>query len=286
MGQRGRGCRWCRCSPRQPNEPPRRDPPATDQKPDESEPQPILPSLDGGSIEARWTTTLRTVHLVEGFLVVPAEARKAYPPRAAKAGAWEVLRGKWFDTGDDPWVWLDRERNLLCGPDLADRLAWCEAGEKLCIVWATEAIVFRSAGIDEQAQSEEARLVDREALAELRGEPGESYRQSLAAILRDAPEGLTFRELATALCERQRHSVHRGTIRAVLYAGGFVCRGRRWFVLAEGATAQRRGRRTLALTLIENPSSAPEGSSECIGELAKAITRRLEELMGELNARH
>jgi hypothetical protein len=242
-----------------------------------------IPLPEGGVVEARWTVTLRTVHLVEGFLSVPADARQAYPPRARQAGEWEVLSGRWFETGDRLWVWLDRGRDLLCGPDLADRLQWLEAGERLGILWAAEGLVFRSLGVDEEVQREETRLVDRDALAELRGELGESYRRSLVAILRAAPEGLTFRDLVTALRERQKHVIHQGTIRAVLYAGEFVCRERRWFVLEEGANAGRRWRRTVTRTLIPNWPSDPNGSSESLGELAKAIMSRLQELIAEWN---
>jgi len=49
---------------------------------------------------------LRTINLIEGYLTVPKVSRAAYPPRAGVGQAWDVIRGKWFDTGDDLWIWL------------------------------------------------------------------------------------------------------------------------------------------------------------------------------------
>ena len=88
-----------------------------------------------GPVVTHWTLALRTVHLLEGFLPVPAEARAAYPPHPPGAGRWEAVRGKWFDTDKALWLWLDRENDRLCGPDLAEELAWCEAGQRLRITW-------------------------------------------------------------------------------------------------------------------------------------------------------
>jgi hypothetical protein len=182
-------------------------------------PAELTTTLAGAS--TRWTTALRTVNLLEGFLPVPASALAAYPPAPRGGGRWEVLRGQWFETGEPFWVWLDRESDLLCGPDLAERLAWREAGERFEITWAAECLVIRPAGVDSEVQREETRLADAETLAALRGGLGESYRQSVAAVLADQPNGLSFRELLAAVRARQGHDVHRGTLRAVLYAGGF-----------------------------------------------------------------
>jgi hypothetical protein len=252
------------------------------------EPAPLQADLvpippERGTIEARWTTVLRTVHLVEGFIPVPAHVRSAYPPRAKQAGDWEVQRGKWFDTGDELWVWLDRQRDLLCGPDLADRLAWCEAGERLGVLWTTEVLVFRCLGVDEQVRREETRLADRDALAELRGGLGESYHRSLMAILQQAPEGLTFRELVSALCERQQHEVHRGTVRAILHAGGFVCCGNRWLLPGRVGEGVRRLRRALAATLNvpgeEAAQTGDGGGVQQTWQLAKAVKARLQQIL-------
>jgi hypothetical protein len=175
-----------------------------------------LPRLVPSSVPARtgalayWVETLRTIHLTQGFLPVPAAARNAAPPRARDAGTWEALPGTWFETGASLWFWLDRDGERLCGPDLADALMWCEAGQKLRVDWNTDGVVFRIIGEDAEVQQEEIRLVDLEALAALRGGLGESYRRSLFALLSAAPQGLTFRVTVEAMRARQGHAIHRG----------------------------------------------------------------------------
>src|SRR5216683_5906906 len=56
--------------------------------------------------QVSWTYPLRTVHLLEGFLPVPATARSAYPPRGVGEGDREVLRGLWYDDDERLWLWL------------------------------------------------------------------------------------------------------------------------------------------------------------------------------------
>jgi hypothetical protein len=241
---------------------------------------------EASAVETRWTATLRTVHLVEGFIPVPAPQRCAYPPRAKQSGDWEVLRGEWFETGDELWVWLDRQRDLLCGPDLAGRLAWCEAGDQIDVLWTAEVLVFRSLGVDEEVRREESRLADREALAELRGGLGESYHRSLTAILSGAPDGLGFRDLVTALCARQRHEVHRGTVRAILHAGGFVYRAGRWFGAVNPAEGMRRLRRTM-VAAPEDSRGATDDTDRVagiysLGDVAKAVKIGLRRVVGRL----
>ena len=201
-------------------------------------------------IVASWSVTLRTTNLIEGYLTVPKVSRGAYPPRAGGGQTWDVIRGKWFDTGDDLWIWLDRDHDRLCGPDLADKVAWCEAGERLHIAWAQGIIILRPRGVDADVQAEETRLVDTEALAALRGGLGESYRQSLQAILIDAPGGLAFIDLVTRIRERQKHQVHRGTVRALLSAGGFVQRDSRWFAAPDPTDGARSLRKALVQSLV------------------------------------
>jgi len=58
--------------------------------------------------------------------------------------------------------------------------------------------------------------VDPQALKAQRGGVGESYRQSLQAILSEKPDGLTFAQVVHALSERQGHDVPRNTVRAIL----------------------------------------------------------------------
>jgi hypothetical protein len=228
----------------------------------------------------RWTTALRTVNLLEGFLPVPAAARAAYPPTPRGAGRWEVLRGQWFETGESFWVWLDRERNLICGPELAERLAWREAGELFEIIWAEEGLVFRPAGVDAEVQREETRLADRETLASLRGGVGESYRQSITAALVGQPTGLTFGELLSAVRQRQGHEVHRGTLRAVLYAGGFVYEGGRWRVGSDEATGRRQLREAIVRS-VGDPHEAKPAASRLV-EVATTVAERCRALRLDL----
>ena len=72
-------------------------------------------------------------------------------------------------------------------------LEWLEAGDRMRIQWTAEVVALRLAGHDKEVQREEERLVDPQALKALRGGAGESYRQSLQALLSEQPEGLTFR---------------------------------------------------------------------------------------------
>ena len=229
---------------------------------------------------ARWIAVLRTVNLVEGFLSVPASARAAYPAPTRDASRWEVVRGRWFETGESLWVWLDRERNLLCGPDLVERLAWREAGERFEIVWSPESLVLRPDRIDAEAQREETRLADADNLASLRGGLGESYRTSIAAILSEAPKGLTCREIVEAVSLRQGHQVHGGTIRTILHAGGFVYRDGRWFTGDEAGRGPGILREAIVVAICEKPSIKPasQSSRERLRGLANSILGRLKEV--------
>jgi len=237
-------------------------------------------------IAASWTATLRTVNLVAGFIAVPAAARGAYPPRAVGAGTWDVVRGKWFDTNEDLWVWLDRDHDRLCGPELADKVAWYDAGQRMRVEWAQDLIILRLLEVDAEVQREEARLVDAEALATLRGGLGESYRRSLQAILGDAPDGLTFAELVARIRERQGHQVHRGTVRALLSTAGFVQRDGRWYAAPDVAEGARRLRSALTQTLVGRKTA--DASQEAAQPLdlsttVRAIHDRLRELTDALH---
>lgn len=247
--------------------------------------------LDGvaGASSAAWTTLLRTINLIEGFLSVPVAARAAYPVRATGEGDHTALPGLWHTTGDGIWLWLDRAGDRLFGPPLAEHLAWCEAGDLLRVDWAPDAIVLRVVGHDDEIQREEARLVDLEELAALRGGLGESYRQSLQAILLAAPDGLPFADVVAVLRERQGHAIHRGTIRAVLASGGFVHRQGRWFAAANDAAGGRQLRAVLVDAMVANDdqttaSNAPGSEPERLRARAQAIRTRLLEMMRELTA--
>lgn len=236
----------------------------------------LIPSGDGGASDAStsWTVILRTINVIEGFLPAPTRVRWIYPARPAGSGQLVALRGKWFNTGDDLWVWLDRTDNRLYGPDLADQLAWCSAGERIQVDWAADVLVLRTAGIDAQVQEEEVRLVDPEALRELRGGLGETYRESLLAILKTAPDGLTFPEVVSAVRDRQLHAAHRGTIRAVLSAGGFIHRGERWFLASDAKDSARYLRLAIGETYLPH-DAAPDDPNEII----RAIRARLHEIV-------
>ncbi len=235
--------------------------------------------------QATWPVKLRTINLLEGFLHVPSSARGVYPPPAPGESNMVVLRGIWFEDSAHCWLWLDREKHRLYGPDLAEKLAWLEAGDIVRVVWAPDIIVIRIAGHDEEVQGEESRLVDLEELAAMRGGLGESYRRSLQAILQEAPEGLIFAEIVKALRERQQHEIHRGTIRALLYSGGFVRKDHRWFPASDTRAAARQLRAALLETLVQGEqaeSTQPLSSSDHQRTRIRAIHKRLAEIVNVL----
>ena len=257
--------------------------------------QEIHPRLDNspvaqsGGVMANplsWPFSLRTIHLLEGFLPVPAAARSAYPPRGVGEGDREVLRGLWYDSDERLWLWLDRKQDRLYGPDLAQKLEWLEAGDLLRVQWTSDVVVLRFAGHDDEVQREEERLVDPQALKALRGGAGESYRQSLQAILSERSEGLTFVQVVQALRERQGHDVPRNTVRAILYAGGFLHRDRRWFAAPQSEHGGRKLRAALVDALVVNRQSdratTPMSQTERRWKQAQAIRIRLAELVNVL----
>ena len=229
-----------------------------------------------------WTFPLRTIHLLEGFLPVPAVARSAYPPRGVGEGDREVLRGLWYDSDEHLWLWLDRSHDRLYGPDLVQKLEWLEAGDLLRVQWTPEIVALRLAGHDDEVQREEERLVDPQALKALRGGVGESYRQSLQAILSEKADGLTFAQVVQALRERQGHDVSRNTVRAILYAGGFLHQNNCWFAAPKSEQGARKLRAALAETLVANEEPEPVAISmtrlEQQRKQVRAIGTRLAEL--------
>ena len=248
---------------------------------------PIPQSREAMANRVSWTFLLLTIHLLEGFLPVPATARSAYPPREAGEGDREVLRGLWYDSDDRLWLWLDRNQDRLYGPDLARKLEWLEAGDLLRVQWTPEVIILRRAGHNNEVHREEERLVDPQALKALRGGLGESYRQSLQAILSEKLEGLTFAQAVQALRERQGHDVPRNTVRAVLYAGGFLHRDGRWFAASQSEYGERKLRAALAETLAATEESeqtlaagsGPVTDAERRYRRLQAIRTRLGELL-------
>ena len=176
---------------------------------------------------------------MKGLLHVPAAARGAYPPRASGEGEKVILPAMWFENVTRFWLWLDRSKDQFYGADLLRRLEWLSAGTLLRIEWAPDIIVIRQVGHDEEVEREEAHLADLEALVELRGGLGESYRQSLQTLLAATPNGMTLTEVVAGLRERQGHDVHRGTVRALLYNGGFIQRDHHWFAAIDPAAGAR-----------------------------------------------
>ncbi len=229
-----------------------------------------------------WTYPLRTIHLLEGFLPVPPKVRSAYPPRAIGEGDREVLRGRWYNEDEPLWLWLDRIQDRLYGPDLAHKLAWLEAGDVLHGQWTTDIVILRISGHDDEVQLEECRLVDPQALKALRGGIGESYRQSIQAILSEQTEGLTFAQVVRALRERQGHDVHRGTIRTLLYAGGFVQRGGRWFAAPQSEVGARKLRSALVETLMSDEGGGEDGDEITEDERRLKRVRAIRGRLGEL----
>lgn len=233
-----------------------------------------------------WTQPLRTMHLLEGSIPVPLPARSAYPPRAKGEGDKQVLRGLWFDSDEQMWLWLDRTHDRLYGPDLAHQLEWLEAGDLLRIDWLPDSIVLRRAGHDDEILREEMRLVDPVELRALRGGLGESYRQSLQTILSAAPDGLTFAQVVVALRERQGHDVHRGTVRTLLYASGFRYQNGRWFAISQDKDGARRLRSALieSLETKEQPGQMSKltTSANRLSERVHTIRVQLAELVKQI----
>lgn len=253
--------------------------PATAPETDESQ---VVLRGEGTINRASWAVRLRTVNLLEGFLHIPAVVRGTYPPPVPGEEQKSVLRGMWHEDGTRFWLWLDRTKNYLYGPALADRLMWLDAGAVLRIEWAPDVVLIQKVGQDEAARDEEARLVDLEALATVRGGLGENYRRSLQAILAAAPEGLTFAEVVLTLRQRQQHEVHRGTIHAILHSGGFVQKDRRWFAAPDSEAGARQLRAAFVETLLPAEQEKPASllsSAEYVRTRVKAIHARLSEIV-------
>jgi hypothetical protein len=269
-----------RSIPQRPDTPGQETPPRIDNSP-------IPQSREAMANRVSWTFPLRTIHLLEGFLPVPAAARSAYPPRGVGEGDREAYRGLWYDNDERLWLWLDRNQDRLYGPDLAQKLEWLEAGDLLRVQWAPDVVILRLAGHDDEVQREEERLVDPQALKALRGGVGESYRQSLQAILSEKSEGLTFTQVVQALRERQGHDVPRNTVRAILYAGAFLHQNSRWFAAPQSEQGARKLRAALVETLVstEEAEQMQTSETELITDAVRqhrklhAIRVRLAELM-------
>lgn len=243
---------------------------------------PLIPGKAVIATTESWTYPLRTIHLLEGFVPVPPPVRSAYPPRAVGEGDREVLRGLWYNDGESLWLWLDRVQDRLYGPELAQKLAWLEAGDVLQGQWTPEVVVLRITGHDEEVQREESRLVDPQVLKALRGGIGETYRQSMQAILSEDVEGLTFAQVVRVLRERQGHDVHRGTVRTLLYAGGFVQQSGRWFAAPQSEVGARKLRAALVESLVTEEGGGDHGEESTEDERQFKRVRAIRGRLGEL----
>jgi hypothetical protein len=244
--------------------------------------------LFGGSAtktQVTWTTTLLSVHLIEGFLPIPKAVRGIYPPVTPGEEQTSVLKGLWHDDATELWIWLDRLHHRLYGPDLLDKIGFLSAGIKLRIEWHAEQIVLREVGHDQEVQQQETRLVDMEELKRLRGGIGEGYRQAIQALLLAAPEGLTCKEIVIAIRERHNHTASRGTIRATLASGGFIQHAQRWFAATSTTLGAKKLKEALLEALVEQVEECvptPISQQEYVRTRARAIHHRLQEITSSL----
>jgi SOS-response transcriptional repressor LexA len=176
----------------------------------------------------RWIQTLRTIHLHFAYLPVPTGARFRYPRFVGRTGPLAIPTVI-HETGQEGFVWLDREHHQFFGDFLRAAIEWDEAGRRLHLRWSPEAVIITHGELDNEVHEEERRFLDPEDLYDLRLGKGESYRQSLAQILREQVAGMPFRSLYEALTARLGHRPSRASIRAVLSASPeFAMRGNSW----------------------------------------------------------
>jgi hypothetical protein len=223
-----------------------------------------------------WTQVLRTIHLHWLYLPVPTAARFRYPRFVGGAGN-VVVHCVIHDSGREGLIWLDRASHRFFGDLLRETLEWEDAGRKLLLHWRPEAVIVRRGEIDQAVHEEECRHLDPQALLELRLGRGESYRQSLASILRSCGDGLTFRSLCDELDSRQGHRPSRATIRAVLcQAPDFVLKHGRW-QWRDVPDPARVFRRRMVLSTV----AGAKGTAPNLAVLANAIGQAVEELVPE-----
>ena len=195
----------------------------------------------------RWTHILRTIHLYSGYLPVPTGARFRYPRFVGRKSPL-AIPAITHETGQEGFIWLDQEHHRFFGDFLRTTIEWDEAGRKLHIRWSVEAIIITHGELDPDVFEEERRFLDPESLHNLRLGKGESYRQSLAQLLREQATGMPFRALYETLTARVGHRPSRATIRAVLSASPeFELHDNswKWRPVPEAA---RRLRRTIVLS--------------------------------------
>ncbi len=215
---------------------------------------------------SRWKVILRTLHLNEGYIPVPPQARVLYP-RDQKLQNVFMFSGIWFADASEITVWLDTTHHHLYGPDLTDQLAFLEAGTILEISWSNAGFTFNLAGQDPATFEEEARLIDLTELAQMRSTLLESYRSSLRILLASSPQGETFPDLYLALCQRQQHRPNRSTVRVILSSSpefSFNKQEKKWKLLSnvsEEAGASTLRKVAVAAQQINNKNNHQSGDA-------------------------
>lgn len=230
---------------------------------------PIVERLPDSTVS--WTHVLRTVHLLGNYVPVPLGARFRYPRLVGRSGPLAIST-LFHDLGQEGFLWLDRDHNRFFGEFLAEMVQWEEAGRKLLIDWKPEGVVIRLGEVDCEVQEKESRQLDPEALRELRLGRGESYRQSLMAILKETESGLSFRDLYERLALRQDRKASRGSIRAVLsQSPEFVCQNSLWTWRAVETAATDFRRRMVLADLMANSNA----NLTDLGSMAEAVAGRI-----------
>lgn len=243
---------------------------------DSSPAPPIERHLDAS---ISWTHPLRTIHLNNGYIPIPVTARFRYP-KVAGQQPLVAIRGLIQATGHEGWLWLDREQHCFFGDFLRETVEWEEAGRRLHLHWQPEALVIRFGDVDETIHEEEARHLDPQALQGLRMGRGESYRQSLVAILSVSPEGMSFQALYQTLMQRQQHTPSRSSIRTILaQVPEFDWRDGAWH-WQEFATAAQALRRCLLGGEIAATSSEKKTA---LKNLSDMTTLRVSEILANLS---
>ncbi|GHO61273.1 hypothetical protein KSC_001650 [Ktedonobacter sp. SOSP1-52] len=230
----------------------------------------------------RWRITLLTLHLNEGYIPVPSQVRSFYPHKQNRDNI-VILSGIWFSDASEMTIWLDMTHHRLYGPDIADQLAFLDAGTILEIIWSNAGFTFHLAGQNPKVFEEEARLIDLTELAQVRSTLLESYRTSLRVLLTSAKQGKGFDELYLELCQRQQHKPSRSTIRAILSSSPefiFDKTERKWELLPSisketGASALRK----IVVAARQVGTKDNDQFSETVS-LSSMIERNRQQLMG------
>ncbi len=155
--------------------------------------------IDGEATEVRavWSQRLRTAHLLQGFLPIPARARVALLPPAPGEQVRSILQGIWYDDNTHFWLWLDRENSYFYGPVLADKLAWQAAGDIIHIIWEESTVVLRITGHDDEIENEES-MPSRSCAVVWASPTAPRYRTSSRLIQKDCPSQRSSRLCANA----------------------------------------------------------------------------------------